>query len=50
MDEASAVEQTVTWKLEKFDSTTGELLEVIEGGDGLDTKVTQMKENDNGHD
>lgn len=50
MDEVSEIEQTVSWKLEKFDDATGELLEVIEGGDGLETKVTYVKEQDNGHD
>lgn len=44
------VYQVAHFKLEKFDDETGELLEVIEGGDGLETVVTYRKEEQNGND
>lgn len=40
--------QVLHFKLEKFDDKTGELLEVIEGGDGQETRVTYQKEQDHG--
>lgn len=48
VDESPMV-QIAHFKLEKRDADTGELLEVIEGGDGEDTRVTYRKEEKNGN-
>lgn len=42
--------QVLHFKLEKIDDATGEVVEIIEGGDGLETKVTFKKEQENGID